>query len=126
MKLITAPRLSVRIAWLTLVTVSLIAVCFTALARDAVAQQPFEAPPVLSAKYLLPPEMISGPLFRVDERVPTDGLRGLFTPPLGPRDLHGARKRPAQNPHRRSCRRSSISTIRARRTSLSRQRATRP
>jgi hypothetical protein len=44
-----------------------------------VAQQSFETPPVLSARYLLPPDMISGPLFRVDEQVPTDGLRGLFT-----------------------------------------------
>jgi hypothetical protein len=79
MKLITALRSSVRIAWLTVVTFSLIAVCFLALERAAVAQQSFEAPPVLSAKYLLPPEMISGPLFRVDEQVPTDGLRGLFT-----------------------------------------------
>jgi len=49
------------------------------MAAPAAAQQSFEAPAVLSAKYLLSPEMISGPLFRVDEQVPTDGLRGLFT-----------------------------------------------
>src|SRR5512136_913304 len=49
------------------------------MAAPAAAQQPFEAPPTLSARYLLPPDMISGPLFRVDEQVPTDGLRGLFT-----------------------------------------------
>jgi hypothetical protein len=45
----------------------------------AAAQPAFEAPPVLSARYLLPADMISGPLFRVDDQVPTDGLRGLFT-----------------------------------------------
>jgi hypothetical protein len=45
----------------------------------ASAQSAFEAPPVLSAKHLLPTDMISGPLFRVDDQVPTDGLRALFT-----------------------------------------------
>ena len=72
------------------------------MAAPATAQQPFEAPPALSAKYLLPPEMISGPLFRVDEQVPTDGLRGLFTLRSDLGTSHGARKRFAQDPHRRA------------------------
>jgi hypothetical protein len=52
-----------------------VAFCATA----ALAKQPLEVPPVLSAKSLLPADMVSGPLFRVDDQVPTDGLRGLFT-----------------------------------------------
>jgi hypothetical protein len=74
-----APRSASRTAWVTLLIFSVCVLSLLALVQPALAQQPFEAPPVLSAKYLLPPEMISGPLFRVDEQVPTDGLRGLFT-----------------------------------------------
>jgi hypothetical protein len=79
MKSIIALRLSGRTAWTCIVTFSACLFSLLALVQTALAQQPFEAPPVLSAKYLLPPEMISGPLFRVDEQVPTDGLRGLFS-----------------------------------------------
>lgn len=51
----------------------------------AAALPRFEAPPVLKAGDLLPPEMRSGPLFQVDDQVPTDGLLGHFTlrSPLG-------------------------------------------
>jgi hypothetical protein len=43
------------------------------------AQPPFQAPPVLSARELLPRDMLAGPHFQVDDRVPTDGLLGHFT-----------------------------------------------
>jgi hypothetical protein len=43
------------------------------------APPPYEAPPTLKASTLLPPDMISGPLFKVDDQVPTDGLMGHFT-----------------------------------------------
>lgn len=46
---------------------------------QAAATPPFEKPPVLRAADILPPEMRSGPLFQVDEQVPTDGLLGHFT-----------------------------------------------
>ncbi len=45
----------------------------------ALAQPAFQAPPVLSARELLPPEMLAGPHFQVEDRVPTDGLLGHFT-----------------------------------------------
>ena len=38
------------------------------------AQSGFEAEPVLKAKDLAPPELLKGPNFTVDERVPVDGL----------------------------------------------------
>src|SRR5215510_4765486 len=50
-----------------------------AAARGAEGQPAFQAPPVLKASELLPPEMLAGPLFRVDDRVPTDGLLGHYT-----------------------------------------------
>ena len=40
---------------------------------------PFQVPPVVSARYLLPSDMLSGSLFTVDDRVPTDGYMGHFT-----------------------------------------------
>jgi hypothetical protein len=43
------------------------------------AQPASQAPPVLSARELLPPDMLAGPHFQVDDRVPTDGLLGHFT-----------------------------------------------
>jgi hypothetical protein len=48
-------------------------------APPALAQPPFQTPPVLSARELLPPDMLAGPHFQVDDRVPTDGLLGHFT-----------------------------------------------
>lgn len=39
----------------------------------------FEAPPVVAASDLIPAALLSGPSFRVDDRVPTDGLMGHFT-----------------------------------------------
>lgn len=43
------------------------------------AQPAFQTPPVLHARELLPPDMLAGPHFQVDDRVPTDGLLGHFT-----------------------------------------------
>jgi hypothetical protein len=54
-------------------------VCLLAFATPAAAVPPFEKPPVLKAAFLLPPDMISGPLFKVDNEVPTDGLMGRYT-----------------------------------------------
>jgi hypothetical protein len=48
-------------------------------APSAMAQPAFQAPPVLRARELLPPDMLAGPHFQVDDRVPTDGLLGHFT-----------------------------------------------
>ena len=48
-------------------------------ARPALAQPAFQAPPVLSARELLPPNMLAGAHFQVDDRVPTDGFLGHFT-----------------------------------------------
>ena len=48
-------------------------------APSALAQPPFQAPPVLSARELLPRDMLAGPHFQVEDRVPTDGLLGHFT-----------------------------------------------
>jgi hypothetical protein len=44
----------------------------------ATAQQ-FETPPTLSAQELVPASLLSGDGFRVDQRVPTDGLMANFT-----------------------------------------------
>src|ERR1700730_9584142 len=43
------------------------------------AQQGYESPPVLSASNILPPELLSGPNFRVQERVFNDGFMNTYT-----------------------------------------------
>lgn len=43
------------------------------------AESGYEAPPVLQAADLAPPELREGPRFRVDPEVPTDGLMTKFT-----------------------------------------------
>ena len=53
--------------------------CALPAARVALAQAAFQTPPVLSARELLPPDMLAGSHFEVDDRVPTDGLLGHFT-----------------------------------------------
>ena len=60
------------------IALALIGVCLWAVETRA-AQPPYEMPPVLSARYLLPRDMLAGPLFRLDDRVPTDGYMGHFT-----------------------------------------------
>src|SRR5262245_42792750 len=70
--------LSSRNVRAALFTVVLAGAC-TLAAVSAPAQPPFQTPPILNARELLPPDMRAGPLFEVDDRVPTDGLQGHFT-----------------------------------------------
>jgi hypothetical protein len=56
-----------------LMMVSLLAATFPVF-----AQQPYESPPVLSASKILPPELLSGPNFRVQERVTNDGYLNTY------------------------------------------------
>jgi hypothetical protein len=42
------------------------------VAPAALAQPAFQAPPVLRARELLPPDMLAGPHFQVDDRVPEE------------------------------------------------------
>ena len=48
-------------------------------ATPAVAQPAYQTPPVLRARELLPPDMLAGTHFQVDDLVPTDGFLGHFT-----------------------------------------------
>ncbi len=72
----TAPG---RVARASLAAVGLSAACIWLAAGEADAQPPFQAPPVRRASELLAPDMLAGPLFRVEDQVPTDGLLGRFT-----------------------------------------------
>jgi hypothetical protein len=45
---------------------------------SAFAQQAYEAPPILAASRILPPELVSGPNFRVQERVTNDGYLNTY------------------------------------------------
>jgi hypothetical protein len=65
--------------WTALVAIVLAGTCLAGTLRETTAQLAFQAPPVLQASELLPPDMLSGSLFRVDDRVPSDGLLGHFT-----------------------------------------------
>ena len=65
--------------WTALVAVAVVEMCLWVVAPAALAQPAFQAPPVLRARELLPPDMLAGPHFQVDDRVPTDGLLGHFT-----------------------------------------------
>jgi hypothetical protein len=62
-----------------LFTLVLAGACVLAAAGQASAQPAFQAPPVLHARELLPPDMLAGAHFQVDDLVPTDGLLGHFT-----------------------------------------------
>ena len=55
------------------------------------AQSGYEAEPVLKAKDLVPPELLKGPNFTVDERVPVVGFLARFTvrSEFGTFDVHG-------------------------------------
>src|SRR5262245_15626644 len=57
----------------------------------AAAQSGFEQPPVLSAKDLVAPELLKGPNFTVDDRVPVQDLLARFTlrSTYGTFDVHG-------------------------------------
>jgi hypothetical protein len=51
---------------------------FLAHVFPAVAQKPYETPPVLSASKTLPPELLSGPNHRVQEKVTNDGFQNTY------------------------------------------------
>lgn len=79
MKRIAEPRWLAQAAVTTVMLLGLLGVLVCGAERTVEAQTAYETPPVLSAKYLLPPEMLAGPLFQVDDRVPTDGYLAHFT-----------------------------------------------
>jgi hypothetical protein len=58
---------------------------------DTSAARGFESPPILNARDLLPPDLVSGPHHEVDETVATDGFRNLYTitSELGSFEAHG-------------------------------------
>ena len=66
-----------------LVTWSLIVIVVLLLAGGprmaAAGESPFETPPVLKASDLVGPELLKGPRFRVDEKVPTTDLVAHFS-----------------------------------------------
>ena len=49
------------------------------IAFPVTAMAQTEAPPVLKARDLAPPELLTGPDFKVDDVVPTNGFYGIFT-----------------------------------------------
>ncbi len=77
---ITVPGVLERAGRATVITLAFVAACLFSVERAAEAQTPpYQTPPVLSARYLLPSDMLAGALFHVDDRVPTDGYMGHFT-----------------------------------------------
>ena len=63
-------------------TVRAIIATWMLMAPQIVTAQPqanFEKPPVLKATQLLPAKLLQGKGFRVEERVPTDGIMGTYT-----------------------------------------------
>ena len=65
--------------WAALVAVAVLGAELGFGVSAVFAQPAFQAPPVLSARELLPRDMLAGAHFEVDDRVPTDGLLGHFT-----------------------------------------------
>ena len=65
--------------FVTLSTLMLMTACLLPVSPAAAVQPPYQMPPTLRAADLLPPDMLAGPLFQVDNQVPTDGLMGHFT-----------------------------------------------
>jgi hypothetical protein len=68
--------------WASGMFVAVVAMCAHSLLAGGVveaAQPSVETPPVLSAKQFLPPQLLAGPRFRVDEQVPTSDLVARFT-----------------------------------------------
>ncbi len=64
------------ISWMALVLLCMLALqpSFT-----MAAQPGFESLPVLSASKILPPELLSGPNHRVQEKVKNDGIVNIYT-----------------------------------------------
>ena len=79
MKTLTPARLSARIRAHVIAVAALCAAVLVVGGPAADAQAPYETPAVLSARSLLPPDQLAGPLFQVDDRVPTDGYLAHFT-----------------------------------------------
>ena len=65
--------------FVALSTLILLTACLLPVGLAAAVQPPYQMPPTLRAGDLLPPDMLAGPLFQVDNQVPTDGLMGHFT-----------------------------------------------
>src|SRR5262249_34831082 len=59
--------------------VAFLAAVLIAHPTPALAQSAYEAPVVLSASKILPPELISGPHHRVQEQVRNDGYLNVYT-----------------------------------------------
>ena len=57
---------------------ALVMISLLGIVLPAFAQQGYEAPPVLSASKILPPELLSGPNHRVQERVTNDGYLNTY------------------------------------------------
>jgi hypothetical protein len=78
-RIINSTRQSVHVFTPTFTALVLCLACLLPRALLAAPPPRYEAPPTLKASFLLPSEMLSGPLFKVDDQVPTDGLLGHFT-----------------------------------------------
>src|SRR4030095_16970783 len=57
---------------------ALVMISLLGIVLPVFAQQGYEAPPVLSASKILPPELLSGPNHRVQERVTNDGYLNTY------------------------------------------------
>jgi len=57
---------------------AILAIMLLAAVMPVFAQQPYESPAVLSASKILPPELLSGPNHRVQERVTNDGYLNIY------------------------------------------------
>ena len=78
-KIISSLRQSAHVFTLAFSAFILCLACLLPYELRAAAVPRYEAPPTVKASFLLPPDMLSGPLFKVDDQVPTDGLMGHFT-----------------------------------------------
>src|SRR4029434_6582706 len=70
----TRRRLVIRTGsvWAVLAAMAVVGMGLWVVAPAALAQPAFQAPPVLRARELLPPDMLAGPHFQVDDRVPEE------------------------------------------------------
>ena len=71
------PRFDLRKPY-WIVASAVLALTLLALVQPVFAQQPYETTPVLSASKILPPELLSGPNHRVQERVTNDGYLNTY------------------------------------------------
>ena len=73
----TDPRFNLRKPLWRLISAVAMGLLLAAV-TPAFAQQPYETAPVLSASKILPPELLSGPNHRVQERVTNDGFLNTY------------------------------------------------